>query len=822
MVRRLSVLFLLALTACTASLPPRDVDERDDDPDRAAEYRALKHAGSDDPFASLTAAREAMRAMPSYSTTDNVWIESSSRQVDESTSLDDSSTGRLEDSPGPLGKWRFLGPGNIGGRTRVLLVDSNDPNLMYTGGVSGGIWKSTSAGAKWEPIGDDLANIAVNSMAMDPRDHNVIYAGTGEGFFREEVRGTALPLRGDGIFATRDAGETWTRITPAGSPDFHWVNDLVVSAHDSSRIYAATRTGVWRTADSGATWTRVLDPKVTGGCLELAYRGDTSGDYLFASCGTFQRATVYRAKNAEGSTPWEAVLSEENMGRTSLAIAPSDPSIVYAMAASNEEGNYNQGLLGVYRSSSNGDAGSWEPRLTNDSPDLVQTFLLSNPLTASGDICATAREWIGMGWYCNTLAVDPVDPNRVWAGGVDLFRSDDGGKSFGVASYWWGGVNDPSYAHADQHAIVFHPRYDGSSNKTVFFTNDGGIFRTENALAEPATDPKAPCNPVKSKMVFTTLNNNYGVTQFYHGAVSADGMTFLGGTQDNGTLLGTVDAGPDAWLHVLGGDGGYVAIDQEQPRYMYGESQWGYMARSTNGGEGWRRMAADLRGAEFLFVAPFVMDPKSETRRLWLGGRMMWVTTDRAENWRPASTPFPALISAVAVHPTDNELVIAGTAGGHIARNTAATSATELTAWPLTQPREGFVSSLAFDPTDPTTIYATYAGFGGEHVWVSGDSGVTWTPRSGNLPDLPVHAIAVDPIHRDRLYLGTDLGVFVSLDRGLTWAVENTGFANAVTESLFVAQGASGPAVYAFTHGRGAWRAELVFPTLPKRRRVRH
>lgn len=800
MVRRLSVLFLLALTACTVSLPPREVDERDDDPDRAAEYRALKQAGSADPYASLAAARAQMRALPRHATI----------------------AANAGDAPGPLGKWRFLGPGNIGGRTRVLVVDASDPNVMYTGGVSGGIWKSASAGAKWEPVGDDLANIAVNALVMDPRDHNVLYAGTGEGFFREEVRGTALPLRGDGIFVTRDAGETWTSVTPAGSADFHWVNDLAVSAHDSSRIYAATRTGVWRTTDAGAHWTRILDPNVTGGCLDLAYRGDTNGDYLFASCGTFQRATVYRAKNAEGSGPWEPVLSEENMGRTSLAIAPSDPSIVYALAASNEEGDYNQGLLAVYRSPSSGDAGSWEPRLTNDSPDLVQTFLLSNPLSASGNICATVREWVGMGWYCNTLAVDPVDPDRVWVGGVDLFRSEDGGKSFGIASYWWGAVNEPAYVHADQHAIVFHPRYDGSSNKTVFFTNDGGIFRTTDALAEIATDPKAPCNPVKSKMAFTSLNNSYGVTQFYHGAVSADGLTFLGGTQDNGTLRGTVDGGPDAWQAVLGGDGGYVAIDQEQPRYMYGESQWGYFARSTNGGDGWRRLAADLRGEEFLFVAPFVMDPDTDTHRIWLGGRSVWVTTDRAENWRRASTPFPALISALAVHPADTTLVLAGTAEGHIARNTAATVATDTTPWTLTQPRQGFVSSLAFDPSEPSTVYATYAGFGGEHVWVSSDSGVTWSPRSGNLPDLPVHAIAVDPTDRDRLYLGTDLGVFVSLDRGVTWAVENTGFANAVTESLFIAQGSAGPAVYAFTHGRGAWRAELVFPTLPKRRGIRH
>ncbi|HEX8409330.1 MAG TPA: hypothetical protein VF883_10720, partial [Thermoanaerobaculia bacterium] len=113
------------------------------------------------------------------------------------------------------------------------------------------------------------------------------------------------------------------------------------------------------------------------------------------------------------------------------------------------------------------------------------------------------------------------------------------------------------------------------------------------------------------------------------------------------------------------------------------------------------------------------------------------------------------------------------------------------------------------------------AGFGGQHVWVSNDSGATWTPIDGNLPDIPVHSIAIDPTRNARLYLGTDLGVFVSLDRGATWAVENTGFANAVTETVLIARGADGPAIYAFTHGRGAWRADLVPVETGKRRAAR-
>jgi hypothetical protein len=137
---------------------------------------------------------------------------------------------------------------------------------------------------------------------MDPTDSRIIYAGTGEGYFREIVRGTGLPLRGEGILKTVDGGDSWERLAGTSNSDFYWVNDLVISRSDPRRIYAATRTGVWRSADAGRNWSRILIAEdVTGGCLDLALRTDLSSDYLFAACGTFQQATVYLATNFSGS-----------------------------------------------------------------------------------------------------------------------------------------------------------------------------------------------------------------------------------------------------------------------------------------------------------------------------------------------------------------------------------------------------------------------------------------------------------------------------------------------------------------------------------------
>jgi photosystem II stability/assembly factor-like uncharacterized protein len=819
MARRL-IPILLLLTACTTAWHPAgDVeDERQDSPDGAAAYHAMKRSGTGDVLRSWSEARQQMRRMQRYATTTDATVEPRGAL-----------TTAAESGVPPFRKWQFLGPGNIGGRTRALVIDPVQPEVMYAAGVSGGIWKTLSGGVRWEPVGDDLVNIAVNSLVMHPVDRNVLYAGTGEGYFREVERGTALPLRGDGIFLTRDAGETWTQlVSTANNENFHYVNDLVISTHEPSRIYAATRTGVWRSTDAGATWTNVHPTTVHGGCLDLAYRGDTDGDYLFASCGTFAQATIYRNKNAELAQPWQPVHTEVDMGRTSLAIAPSNPSVIYGMSATNTPGRDAQSLHAVWRSDNNGDPGTWVARVRKDSPEVVGPTMLTNILTVDHKICEGHDDEVPttMGWYCNTLAVDPTNADRVFAGGVDVFRSEDGGSTWGLASYWFADDrNDLPYLHADQHLIQFHPRYDGVTNTTVFFGNDGGISRTDNALAEVPTGRNAICVDQRSKMTFEVLNGNYGVTQFYHGAVFPDGRSFLAGAQDNGTVMGDTDTGPDHWQMISGGDGGYVAIDNNSG-LVYASQQWGRVLYAPGPPIRTRfsALVGGLDADDFLFIAPFTLDPQA-ARTLWMGGTSLW-KTNSFNRWGRASARVPdeAKISAVAVATSDR--VLAGTTAGDIVRNDQASSSSVNTVWPSVRPRAGFVSSLTFDPADSNVVYATYAGFGGQHVWRSIDFGATWTAidgsGNGTLPDIPVHSLAVDPTRRERLYLGTDLGVFVSLDTGATWSVENSGFAAVVTESVVIGQGVSGPAVYAFTHGRGAWRAELTVPVGPKRRGVRH
>ena len=207
----------------------------------------------------------------------------------------------------------------------------------------------------------------------------------------------------------------------------------------------------------------------------------------------------------------------------------------------------------------------------------------------------------------------------------------------------------------------------------------------------------------------------------------------------------------------------------------------------------------------------------NDSRTLWYGGQHAWRTRDGAASWQQASTAFGARTSALAVATGDGDRVVYGLEDGTLHATADGLTAGATTPWSSAHPRDGFVSWTAFDPQDPLRVYATYATFGGHHLWTSGDGGVSWqavgTDGSRRFPNLPAHSVIVDPARSERIFVGTDLGVYVSTDGGATWATERSGFANTVVESMEIATFGNGRRVlFAFTHGRGAWRVEMSDP----------
>jgi len=711
------------------------------------------------------------------------------------------------------GAWAWLGPGNVGGRIRSIVIDPNNANNLLVGSVSGGIWRSTDTGNSWQPVDDFMANLAVSTMVRNPNNANIIYAGTGEGF-AANLNSDGLGFspdgtRGLGVFQSTDGGNTWTQLastnpgTPAicaaagGACPWSFVNRLAISP-DASTILAGTASGIWRSTDAGVSWTQgagfggvVFDIDFDPSNSQLAVAGGSAGAAAFST---------------DGGVNWTQAITGLG-GRVELAYAPSNPSIVYASV------DQNQG--DVYRSSDGGQTYS-------------QVNTGNNLLARQGN-------------YGNIIWVNPQDPTFVIVGGVVLWRSTDSGTNFTQIST---GTQNADSAHPDHHMIVASAGFNNASDKSVYFANDGGIHRADDVSTVSQTNG------------WTHRNNNLGITQFYGGAVSANG-TIFGGTQDNGSvkvvptpnIIPPYD--PQTWSTIVGGDGGYVAADPADANFLYSEYTYLAIQRSTDGGGSARYIycnpemtvpAGVCTGTGILdafnganFISPFILDPNDPNTML-AGGLSLWRSNDikaaGLPTWTVAKTPNPTIpppppppaptptpaqnpISAIAVANGNSDFIVVGHNDGQIFLSQNGTNSspnwTSITPPVIPPPNFArFVTRLAIDISkSPNWIYATLGGFSDGNVIRTEDLGATWTDVSGNgttsLPNVPVRSIVINPAVSENLYVGTEVGIFASEDAGATWQLPQGGPANVSVDELFWFQGD----LVAATHGRGIYKTHV-------------
>lgn len=668
--------------------------------------------------------------------------------------------------------WAWLGPGNIGGRIRSIVVNPTNANILYTGGVGGGVWKSTNGGSSWFPLNDFMGNLDIGCMLMDPTNPNVIYAGTGEG------TSNADGLRGAGIFKSTDAGATWNQLPSTANPSFYYVNRLAVSPTNNLVLLAATGSGIWRSTDGGVSWSQRYS---TVAMLDVVFN-PVDGTQAVASGSTY--GVIGRAVySTDGGLSWLASSGlPASGGRIEVAYAIANPSIVYASA------NNNSGE--VYRSTDGG----------------VTFVFMSNPGHVGGQ-----------GWYDNCIwAGDPTNPNLVLIGGTDIYRSVDGGSTFSDIGGYAGGI------HPDQHAIVAASGYNGTTIKTVFIGNDGGFFK--------ATD----VTTVTPGSGWATLNNNLGITQFYGAAGNNTSGTIVGGTQDNGTERYTTAGGPQGYTFMFGGDGGFCAADQTDPNYFYGEYVYLQIHRSSNGGAsssyitsglgdaGVPGLGGDPDGqgpngdpdASANFIAPFILDPNNANTML-AGGSNLWrsvnvkAATPTWANIKPGANG--SFISAIAVAQGNSDIIWVGHNNGNLYSTANGTAANPT--WtrrdlgsPNTPART--CTRLTVDPSNYNRVYATYSGFASDNVYRTTDGGATWANIASGLPVAPVRSVVLAPFNTSYLYVGTDVGVFASANGGTSWSTSNDGAANVAVDELFWMNNY----LVAATHGRGLFRI-LVSPT---------
>jgi photosystem II stability/assembly factor-like uncharacterized protein len=643
--------------------------------------------------------------------------------------------------------WTWLGPGNIGGRVRSILIHPTTPSTMWVGSVAGGVWKTLNGGASWFPLDDFMANLAISCMAMDPTNPDVIYAGTGEGL------GAGDGIQGAGIFKTTDGGATWTRLSSTATNLFNFVNRLAISPSVPQIILAATSAGIFRSANGGTNWNRTF----AGTIKDLAFDPSDTSKCIASGFGMVLFST-------NGGMTWSNATGFSKELRIEIAYAPSLPSTVYASANTTNGGD-------LFRSLDGGKT------FTRRSTGL-------NYLEDQGE-------------YANCVWVDPTNPTNLIVGGLDLWRSTDGGASLARISDW----HFSASAHADQHIIVNHPSFDGAGNRTLFFGNDGGVFRS--------TD-------LGGMFSFFNLNHNLGITEFYGAAGSGAGNYLIAGSQDNGTVSLKLGDGTDGWTERWDGDGGFCATDPWDPAFFYGEYVWLQLHRSTaldvmfiSGGIA----DAGPPGTNANFIAPFILDPNKPTTML-AGGRSLW----RSENVRDVFLSWsiikPALshnasinlvgISAIAVAPGDSDVIWVGHNNGFVFATTNGSSASpNWTRRDSNAPHlpSRYCTRITIDPLDKNVVYVTYGGFESNNVWRTMDGGLTWASVSSNLPDAPVNTLIIDPRITRLLYVGTEVGIFASADGGAHWSPSNDGPANVEVDELSW----MGIRLLAATHGRGCF-----------------
>ena len=742
--------------------------------------------------------------------------------------------------------WEWLGPGNIGGRIRAIAIDPSQPARMWIGGVAGGIWRTTNGGASWSPANDFLASLSVTSLVLDPSDPDVLYAGTGEGF------GNIDALPGAGVFNSKDGGATWSQLRATipqnadpTNDDWGFVNRLAMSPDSGLDLLAATNSGIWRTSDGGESWrqetmTRTLDvdfhptdgqravasgdngtiqysndggaswsralltgtPGSTTVRIAFAPDANTADDTLevnstaglaagdsirVGSGGGQETRDVVAVVDADTLTVkdlgfahgvGDAVNSQPG-GRVELAYAASNPSIVYA--------SMDVGGGTIWRSTNGG----------------ANFSLISN----------TNDNYLGgQGWYDNTIWVAPDDSNFVVVGGIDLWRSTDGGANLTKISDWTG-YHTGTSAHADHHIIVTHPGYDGNGNRTVFVGNDGGIQRADDIAR------------VGQNSGWVNLANNLGITQFYGGAAAPDGSVIVGGAQDNDKLRYKAGDGTGGWYQAMTGDGGYAAVDFDSPSTIYGEFVRLTIYKSVNSGNSYTTATTGLGDAgttNARFIAPFCMDP-SDPAVLVGGGASIWRTTDSAAQWGSIRGPIagmsPPLCSAIDVAKTSSTRIWVGYENGRVSRTTNAVSSwTDVDNNGSNPLPNTTVTDIAINPTNASEVIVTFGGYTGNGVWFTSDSGANWMPRNGTapheLPPVQVNTVRYHPANPNWVYIGTDIGVFASEDKGLTWSrtpryagVGHEGPVNTEVSELFW-QGDEH--LIAATHGRGMYRVRTL------------
>ncbi len=717
----------------------------------------------------------------------------------------------------PSAAWQQLGPrpedtntlpnsdfhfGLVSGRTTAIAVAQHTPGLIYIGTADGGVWKSTNDGASWTPLTDRQQSLSIGSLTLDPADptDNTLYAGTGEANYVFPNGFNGDSYFGIGVLKTTDGGATWVRVGP-GLPNFSPYGATAVGigvmVANGPNVWAGTTVGLYQSTNGGTSWTQVAvnagspNPRVT----DIAVDGANVYVVLSEAGTGYSYAGIYKSTTGGTAGSFNPIMTglptATAWNRSQVAMARSTPQTLY-LAIAGTVGGFSDNLLGIYKTIDGGT--TWN--------------LTTQPLNYMNGSLDYTRT--GQGFYDNMIAVDPANANLVYAGGVHVVGSTDGGGTWAVIVNVYCGFTPPCNApiHPDNHAAAFGPT---GTPHPLYIANDGGAWKTANGDHGAAA-------------TWSDLNTNLATTQFYGGDVAANYTTtpiVIAGSQDNGTSR-TASTAIGTWNGIRGGDGGFVSIDKTDPNTVvasYPSRLW----RTTNANAGsaitWNSIQPSVNcrtGA--LFVSPFMIDPLASNHIVFGGGGYLCESINSGANWSDSNFNFGSFgqaVQSVMIAPANSAVIYAGTDGGRIYRTTNGNIAGVAT-WNDLWSGKGLPSTpvtwIAVDRNDGNIAYATFGGFGVRHVWKTINGGTSWTNITGNLPDAPVTGLVTYPISGgSALIAGTDVGAFLSTNSGASWTALQNGLPNVGIDQVFTDKALT--TLFVATHGRGVWKMPIPADT---------
>lgn len=630
--------------------------------------------------------------------------------------------------------------GVLSGRVRGLAIHPTNPDIVYAGAASGGVWKSTDGGQNWVDKSGNLNSLTFGAIALDPSNPDVVYAGTGEYHWILTERFYS----GDGLYKSTNGGDNWTKVNGEFGLVTHF-SDLVISPHNPNLIMAAVaknlqnaapNEGIWRSEDGGQHWVCVLPGE---GLYDLSFH-PVDANIVMAACGN-EQAQAGMLMSADGGLTFAPINTGlpafNHIGRIQFDLSTSNPLVMYAVI-------YDKNILPggmsttVYKSTNGG--GSW-----------VQ-------ISAGVNLC----EFSDQGFYDLCIAVDPINPDHVFVGNVEFIQSTNGETFTPVRNPAGpGGGNDPfdSYTHLDHHIIGFAP----SDPSVIYVGCDGGVFKSTDAGAS-----------------FFAMNTNINTIQTYRVASHPSNPDILyTGAQDNG-FVSTHDRGATPFKLELLGDGTECFVDYSNHDIVFFATIGGYFARSVNGGQSWDLVVDPITlNDSSAFLCPYWQHPTNPEVIYGCLKQKLYKSTDKGLTWA-YTTPLPivgsAIYSAAQSPVVPNNLMVAARNG----EKSLVRSLDGGTSWDDITHNLGAVAGgnfmrLQADPFDGNTFYLLKNAYSGAIVIKTTDFGVTWTDISSNLPKVPVNDLFVDPVNAGVMYLGNDFGVYRTTNQGENWERMNNG-----------------------------------------------